>query len=115
MSGKKGKKRTGIVYSTDPDFNYKEEAQEEQDTLPPAQQDLRVMVDRKQRKGKTVTLVKGFVGTAQDLKDLGKLLKSGCGVGGTVKEGQILIQGEMHQKVMEILKNRGYKVKKSGG
>ncbi len=115
MSEKKWKKRKGIVYSTNPDFQFTEKQKEEPDTLPPDQQDLRVMIDRKQRKGKTVTIVTGFAGKENDLKELGKLLKSGCGVGGTVKDNQILIQGDMHQKVMEILKSKGYHVKKSGG
>ncbi len=113
---KKGKnKKSGIVYSTDPDFQYSEENREEPETLPPRQQDLRVLVEKKGRKGKTVTLVTGFAGREDDLKELGKKLKAGCGVGGTVKDGEIQVQGNMHQKVIEILKQEGYRVKKSGG
>lgn len=109
------KDRLGTVYSTNPDFQYEKDSEEEQDTLPAQQQNLRVMLDRKKRKGKSVTLVTGFVGSNDDLKDLGKLLKSKCGVGGTVKDGEILIQGDFCNRAMEILKNEGYKVKRSGG
>lgn len=109
------KERLGVVFSTNPDFGYEHEEEEEQDTLPPNKQDLRVSIDRKQRKGKAVTLVTGFVGTDDDLKDLAKMLKSKCGVGGTAKDGEILIQGEFAEKVVELLKKEGYKVKRSGG
>jgi translation initiation factor 1 len=109
------KERLGVVFSTNPDFGYEREEDEEQETLPPNKQDLRVSIDRKQRKGKAVTLVTGFVGTDDDLKDLAKMLKSKCGVGGTSKDGEILIQGEFAEKVVELLKKEGYKVKRSGG
>ncbi len=109
------KDRLGTVYSTNPDFQYENDSENEQDTLPSQQQNLRVMLDRKKRKGKSVTLVTGFVGSDKDLKDLGKLLKSKCGVGGTVKDGEILIQGDFCNRAMEILKNEGFKVKRSGG
>jgi translation initiation factor 1 len=108
------KDRLGMVYSTNPDFQY-EKGEEEQNTLPARQQNLRVMLDKKKRKGKAVTLVNGFVGSEKDLKTLGKLLKSKCGVGGTVKDEEILIQGDFCSRVIEILQNEGYKVKRSGG
>lgn len=110
----KNKSTSGFVYSTNPDFNIENE-ENNQETLPPAQQDLRVWRDSKSRKGKTVTLVKGYVGTDDDLKDLEKLLKSKCGVGGTSKDGEIVIQGDMRDKVHDILKAAGYGVKKAGG
>lgn len=109
------KDRLGVVFSTNSDFQYENEKEEEQNTLPSQQQNLKVSLDRKKRKGKSVTLVNGFIGLENDLKDLGKLLKTKCGVGGTVKNGEILIQGDFCDKIMEILKKEGYKVKRSGG
>lgn len=110
----KNKNKSGFVYSTNPDFNTESEDNDQQ-TLPPAQQDLRVWRDSKSRGGKTVTLVKGFVGTDDDLKALEKLLKNKCGVGGTSKDGEVVIQGDMRDKVHDILKAAGYGVKKAGG
>ena len=112
---KNKKKDSGVVYSTNPDFEYQSQEQEEQETLPPQQQDLRVSLDRKQRKGKEVTLVTGFVGSNEDLKDLGKELKSKLGVGGSAKNGELIIQGDFRDDVLKMLTDRGYKAKKSGG
>lgn len=111
--GKKSNK-SGMVYSTNPDFEINDE-QDEMETLPPQQQELRVFLDRKNRGGKTATLVKNFIGTESDLSDLGKTLKSACGVGGSVKDGEIIIQGEKRDKVMQLLEKKGYKVKRVGG
>ncbi|HLN72523.1 MAG: translation initiation factor [Methylococcaceae bacterium] len=109
------KERLGTVYSTNPDFQYETNAEGESQTLPPQQQDLRVQLDRKQRNGKSVTLITGFIGTDDDLKTLAKLLKTKCGVGGSAKDGEILIQGDFCNKIMEILKSEKYKVKRIGG
>jgi translation initiation factor 1 len=108
------KERLGMVYSTNPDFEYTTAQEEQTPTLPPQQQDLRVWVDRKHRGGKTVTLVKGFVGTDEDLADLGRMLKSRCGVGGSAKDGEIIIQGDHRDRVVELLTAAGYKCKKAG-
>lgn len=115
--GKKNKnKRVGVVYSTNPDYDYDSQEDQEVEALPPNQQKLRVMIDRKKRKGKSVTLVTGFVGPEDDLKDLGKMLKSKCGVGGSVKDGEIIVQGELKDRVVELLKAEGYtNTKASGG
>lgn len=113
---KKNKQLINVVYSTNPNFSYESESEEEQDTLPKNQQKLYVSIDRKQRGGKDVTLVEGFVGTEDDLKELGKTLKSKCGVGGSVKDGEILIQGAMRDKVFDLLVKDGYtQTKKKGG
>ena len=109
------KKRLGTVYSTNPDFNYDTGNENEQKTLPPQQQKLIVSLDKKKRQGKSVTLVTGFIGNEDDLKSLGKTLKTKCGVGGSTKDNEILIQGDFRNRVMEILSKEGYKVKRSGG
>ncbi|MCY1635914.1 translation initiation factor [Marinifilum sp. D737] len=109
------KKKKNIVYSTNPDYNYEYEEDFVEETLPPNQQKLKVLLDKKQRKGKVVTLIEGFIGSPDDLKDLGKMLKSKCGGGGSAKDGEILIQGDHRDKIMDILKAEGYQVKRVGG
>jgi len=115
MNEKKRKDGSNIVYSTNPDFKFEDLSQTQDDTLVPSKQDLRVMLDKKQRAGKKVTLVTGFMGSDNDLKELGKLLKTKCGVGGSVKDGEIIIQGDFRQKIVDILRVSGYKVKQAGG
>ena len=97
-----------MIYSTNPNFQYETGNTEEAETLSPNQQKLRVQLDRKNRGGKVVTLVTGFVGTDDDLKELGRMLKSKCGVGGSAKDGEIIVQGDFKQKVIELLKKEGY-------
>ncbi len=109
------KKRVNVVYSTNPDFRYDHDEDEAFETLDPKDQLLYVSIDRKQRKGKEVTLVEGFVGSNDDLKDLGKTIKSKCGTGGSVKDREILIQGSFKDKVVDILLSMGYEVRKKGG
>ncbi len=104
-----------VVYSTNPNFQYEVDEVEEQVTLPKNEQKLYVSIDRKQRAGKEVTLVEGFIGSADDLSDLGKLLKQKCGVGGSAKDGLIIVQGNFKDKVFDILVKEGYGVKKKGG
>ncbi len=111
---KKTKNIQGVVYSTDPNYSYQFDQDEISETLANEKQDLRVTLDKKQRAGKSVTLVKGFIGKTDDLEALGKLLKSKCGVGGSVKDGEILIQGDFRDKIVLLLQNAGYKVKKAG-
>lgn len=109
------KSKTNVVYSTNPNFSY-EHDEDVDDTLLPQEQELKVQIDRKQRKGKSVTLISGFVGHDDDLKDLAKTLKSKCGVGGSSKNGEILIQGEFKEKVYDLLILMGFKhTKKVGG
>lgn len=110
-----GKNKKTSFYSTNPNFQFEEDFEEELETLPKAQQKLYVSIDRKQRGGKEVTLVEGFIGSDEDLKELGKLLKSKCGVGGTAKDGKILIQGNFKDKLFDLLLAEGYSVKKKGG
>jgi translation initiation factor 1 len=106
------KERINIVYSTNPDYKYEHNVVDEQETLEPSKQKLTVRLDKKQRGGKKVTLIQGFTGSADDLKDLGKLLKTKCGVGGTTKDGEILIQGDFRDKIVEYLTKEGYKAKR---
>ena len=109
------KKRLGVVYSTDPEFNYEDNNEEDPVTPEPGRQKLYVSLDRKNRGGKSVTLVEGFVGSAEDLKTLGKELKNKCGTGGSVKEGEILIQGDFRDRIVKMLKDKGFGVKQKGG
>lgn len=106
------KKRDGIVYSTSDSFEYNYDQKEEAATLPPQQQNLRVMLDKSGRAGKQVTLVTGFVGSTDDLEILTKLLKTKCGVGGSMKDGEILIQGDVRDKLVQLLIKEGYKAKR---
>lgn len=112
MADNDWKSRLGVVYSTNPDFVYQQEAQEEQATLEPAKQRLTVRIDRRQRAGKQVTLVEGFVGTSDDLAALAKTLKTKCGVGGTAKDGEVTIQGDLRDKVVALLQGMGYNAKR---
>ena len=112
MADNDWKKRLGVVFSTNPDFTYEEEAEEETATLEPSKQNLIVAIDRKGRAGKQVTLVTGFIGTSDDLADLGRTLKVKCGVGGSAKDGEIAIQGDFRDRIVAILKDMGYKAKR---
>jgi len=115
VMAKDWKDRLGMVYSTNEDYNYEKEGGDDEETLSPGDQKLYVSLDKKNRKGKAVTLVEGFVGQEDDLKILGKMLKSKCGVGGSVKDGDILIQGDFRDKVSELLQKELYKVKRKRG
>ena len=117
MSNQQNRKsRDGIVYSTAPSFEYSYNTEDQnQQALKPREQNLKVFIDKKQRAGKKVTLISGFIGPEEDLKELGKLLKSKCGVGGTVKDGEIMIQGDFRDRILEILLLEGFKAKKAGG
>ena len=102
------KDRLGVLYSTNPDFEYPTEQVEEPDTLEPARQELRISLSKKQRGGKEVTLITGFVGREEDLAELGRLLRQRCGVGGSAKDGEILIQGDQRTKLRNLLPSLGY-------
>lgn len=106
------KKRLGVVFSTNPDFAYEEDTVQEEVTLEPSKQNLIVSIDRKGRGGKQVTLVTGFIGSQDDLADLGRALKVKCGVGGSAKDGEITIQGDFRDRVVALLKEMGYKAKR---
>jgi translation initiation factor 1 len=108
MSKKNKPDKSGFVFSTDPNFKFEEEANELQNTLPPAQQLLKVKLETKHRAGKAVTIVYGFIGTGEDAETLGKQLKSYCGTGGSVKDGEMIIQGDQRDKVMIYLQKNGY-------
>lgn len=105
------KDRLAVVYSTNPDFKYDTGEVEEDETLPPNKQNLRIKLDKRHRNGKVVTLITGFVGTSADLKTLAKTLKTACGVGGSEKDGEILIQGNHCEKVLTVLTREGYKAR----
>lgn len=107
------KSRLGVVYSTDPDYQYRQEEAAVSETLPPQRQQLRVGIDRRARAGKQVTLVSGFVGNEDDLAELGRTLKTRCGVGGSAKDGEILIQGDHRDRVVQLLLQLGYKAKRA--
>ncbi len=114
MSKKNKPDTRGFVYSTDPNFSFEPE-QDNTETLPPVQQKLKIRLDTKHRAGKAVTLIEGFIGTADHLEELGKKLKSYCGTGGSAKDGEIIVQGDQREKVLQWLVKNGYKnVKKSG-
>ncbi len=112
MADNDWKSRLGVVYSTNPDFQYRQEEAVEADTLPPGKQRLIVRIDRRQRAGKQVTLVEGFVGRSDDLAALAKTLKTKCGVGGTAKDGEITVQGDLRDKVTALLQSMGYNAKR---
>lgn len=114
MADNDWKSRLGMVYSTNPDFKYETAEKPEAETLPPQRQELRVWLDRKQRAGKVVTLVRGFVGRDADLQELARMLKTRCGVGGAAKEGEIIIQGDHRDRVVDLLTRSGYRCKKAG-
>ena len=108
MANNDWKSRLNVVYSTNPDFKYTTDEQEKSETLPKQQQKLRVSIEKNHRGGKTVTIVRNFIGSDEDMKELGRMLKTRCGVGGSTKHGEILIQGDFKQRVIEILKQEGY-------
>lgn len=115
MKNNDWKDRLNVVYSTNPDFGYEKDDADEQATIEKNKQNLRVSIDKKNRGGKVVTLITGFLGSDNDLKELGKLLKSKCGVGGSAKDGEIIVQGDFKAKVTELLIKEGYTKTKMKG
>ena len=115
MAKQKKQRYEGVVYSTADDFEYQEDETHQTETLPNYEQKLKVGLDKKARKGKIVTLVTGFIGTDEDLASLAKELKQRCGVGGSAKNGEILIQGDFKQKIVAYLETENYRVKTFGG
>ena len=113
MSSNDWKSRLNVVYSTNSDFEYQTTSGEQIETLPPERQNLHVGIDRRHRSGKKVTLVQGFIGSDDDLRELGSMLKTKCGVGGSAKDGEIIIQGDFRDRIVEILVKNGYKAKRS--
>ena len=108
------KERLGVVFSTNPDFKYETPTNEETTTLEPSKQNLKIWLDRL-KGGRVATVIRGYVGSSSDLAELGKNLKKSCGVGGTVKDGEIIIQGDHRDRVVELLTKAGYRCKKAGG
>ena len=108
MKNNDWKDRLGVVFSTNPDFDFQEENETQDATLPPHQQKLRLRIEKNGRGGKTVTIVSGFVGSDNDLKELSRMLKTRCGVGGSCKDGEIIIQGDFKARIIDILKQEGY-------
>lgn len=111
----KRKNITGVVYSTNPDYKFQYDKPVENETLAPSAQDLRVYIEKHHRGGKTVSVIKGFIGRQNDLESLARMLKAKCGVGGTAKDNEILIQGDHRDKIVQLLSESGYRVKKAGG
>lgn len=110
MKKKKDTNHSGLVYSTDPNFRLEEDNQDQQPTLEPAKQRLKIRLDTKHRGGKTVTLIEGFIGMEEDLEELGRKIKAFCGTGGSVKDRQVIIQGDQREKIRQGLTKMGYKL-----
>ncbi len=115
MSNNDWKSRLGVVFSTNPDYEFNDSEEATQETIAPSRQNLRVWLDRKQRGGKVATIIRGYVGSESELKELAKMLKTKCGVGGAAKDGEIIIQGDHRDRVIELLSSNGYNSKKAGG